>query len=112
VHPHCHQRAIGGSAADVTVLERAGYRVQVLDSGCCGLAGSFGFRREHDALSRQIASDRFLPLLAGVPDDAELIIDGFSCATQAGQLDARRGRSLAEVLLTHIAPGRGGDYEQ
>ena len=107
-HPHCHQRAIGGQAADRAVLERAGYRVQVLDSGCCGLAGSFGFRREHDAMSREIAADRFLPLLAGVPDDAELIIDGFSCVTQAAHLGARPGRSLAEVLLDHsVEPRRG-----
>ena len=104
VHPHCHLRALPGAlAADLAVLERAGYRAKVLDSGCCGLAGSFGFRREHDAMSRQIAADRFLPMLGAVPDDAELIIDGFSCATQAAQLGARRGRSLAEVLA---GPGR------
>jgi Fe-S oxidoreductase len=113
IHPHCHQRAIGGSAADAAVLERAGYEVQVLDSGCCGLAGSFGFRREHDAMSRQIAADRFVPLLAGLAPDAELIIDGFSCATQAAHLGLRPGRTLAEVLLAHVAgsarPSRGPD---
>ncbi len=99
VHPHCHLRAIGGQAADLAVLERAGYRAELLDSGCCGLAGSFGFRREHDAVSRQIAADRFLPAIAAVPDGAELIMDGFSCATQAAHLGARAGRSLAEVLI-------------
>jgi Fe-S oxidoreductase len=103
IHPHCHQRAIGGSAADVAVLERAGYQVRVLDSGCCGLAGSFGFRREHDAMSRQIAADRFVPLLAGVAPEAELVMDGFSCATQAAHLGVRPGRSLAEILLSVVA---------
>jgi FAD/FMN-containing dehydrogenase/Fe-S oxidoreductase len=104
IHPHCHQRAIGGSAADVAVLERVGYQVRVLDSGCCGLAGSFGFRREHDAMSRQIAADRFVPLLAGLPPGAELVIDGFSCATQALHLGVGPGRSLAEVVLSHVGP--------
>jgi FAD/FMN-containing dehydrogenase/Fe-S oxidoreductase len=109
VHPHCHLRAIGGQAADLAVLERAGYRVEMLDSGCCGLAGSFGFRREHDAMSRQIAAHRFLPAINAVPEDAELIMDGFSCATQAAHLGARSGRSLAEVLagvMTGVLPGR------
>ncbi len=107
VHPHCHLRAIGGLAADREVLARAGYAVEVLDTGCCGLAGSFGFRREHDGLSRQIAADRFLPLLAGVPANAELIIDGFSCATQAAHLGRRPGRSLAEVLAERSSQRAG-----
>ncbi|HTW98926.1 MAG TPA: FAD-binding and (Fe-S)-binding domain-containing protein, partial [Acidimicrobiales bacterium] len=48
VHPHCHQRATAGTAAERHVLERAGYEVTVLDVGCCGLAGSFGFEASHD----------------------------------------------------------------
>jgi FAD/FMN-containing dehydrogenase/Fe-S oxidoreductase len=109
VHPHCHARALGAQVADRAVLERAGYRVEVLDSGCCGLAGSFGFRREHDAMSRQIAADKFVPVLGAVPQDAELIIDGFSCATQAAHLGVRQGRSLAEVLAELLQARGGGD---
>nr|MDA8291431.1 FAD-binding and (Fe-S)-binding domain-containing protein [Actinomycetota bacterium] len=99
VHPHCHGRAVAGTGAERRVLERAGYRVEVLDAGCCGLAGSFGFRSEHDALSRQIAEDRFLPALRSLEPGTVLVLDGFSCATQARDLGAPAGRSLAEVLL-------------
>ena len=99
VHPHCHGRAVLGTNAERRVLERAGFEVEILDTGCCGLAGSFGFRAEHDQLSRRIAEDRFLPALRSAGDDAALVLDGFSCATQAAQLGAPSGRSLAELLL-------------
>lgn len=61
IHPHCHERATGGSSAQVRVLERLGFDVRLLDLGCCGLAGSFGYEAHHDELSREIANDRFLP---------------------------------------------------
>jgi FAD/FMN-containing dehydrogenase/Fe-S oxidoreductase len=99
MHPHCHQRASIGTSADQTVLERAGFDVEVLDAGCCGLAGSFGFRAEHDEMSREIAESKFLPALKGLDADTALVIDGFSCRTQADHLDARTGSSLAELLL-------------
>ena len=57
LHPHCHQRAVIGTSADQAVLRAAGYTVDVLDAGCCGLAGSFGFDAGHEAVSRQIGED-------------------------------------------------------
>ena len=99
VHPHCHQLASIGTTADRTVLERAGFDVEILDAGCCGLAGSFGFRAEHDEMSRQIGDSKFIPALAGMSSDTKLVIDGFSCRTQAEHLGARTGSSLAELLV-------------
>jgi FAD/FMN-containing dehydrogenase/Fe-S oxidoreductase len=99
VHPHCHQRAAIGTDADRAVLERAGFSVEILDAGCCGLAGSFGFRVEHDAISRRIAETKFLPALQDLDPEVALIIDGFSCRTQAQHLQVRTGSSLAELLL-------------
>ena len=107
VHPHCHQRAVGGVEAERRVLERAGCAVEVLDAGCCGLAGSFGFRKDHDALSRTIARDKWLPALGSVPQGAAIVVDGFSCATQARHLGGPAGTSLAELLLGTLAPGAG-----
>ncbi len=98
LHPHCHQRATAGTDAERRVLERAGCSVEVLDAGCCGLAGSFGFRRDHDAISRRIAAEKFLPALQGAAAGSEIVIDGFSCLTQARQLGAPCGTSLAELL--------------
>ncbi len=114
VHPHCQSRAVVGTRADRAVLERAGYEVEVLDAGCCGLAGSFGFTAgEHATLSRQIAEQTWLPRMhaaaAGVSDPgtsgeqagrapATVLADGFSCATQAAQLGGPPTRTLAELL--------------
>ncbi|SRR5579875_616455 len=96
VHPHCHQRAVVGTGADQAVLARLGYEAQVLDAGCCGLAGSFGFRSEHEALSRKIGEQLWVPkvraALAGAGADgaagagARLVVDGFSCRAQLSHL--------------------------
>ena len=104
VHPHCHQRATSGTRSDQRVLERAGFVVEVLDAGCCGLAGSFGFKREHEELSRQIGNDRFVPTLREKSATSTLVIDGFSCQTQAGHLGAPSGVSIPELLATLLAP--------
>lgn len=104
VHPHCHQRATIGTDADRVVLERAGYAVKILDAGCCGLAGSFGFRAEHDAMSQRIARSKFLPALQSLDQDVALVIDGFSCRTQAEHLKVRTGISLAELLFESAGP--------
>ncbi|MCL6091333.1 MAG: FAD-binding oxidoreductase [Actinobacteria bacterium] len=63
LHPHCHQRAVIGTSADQAVLAALGYEVEVLDAGCCGLAGSFGFDARTEALSRKIGEEFWLPKL-------------------------------------------------
>jgi len=98
VYPHCHQRATGSPTADRAVLEAAGFSVEVLDAGCCGLAGSFGFHAELDQLSRRVADGGFRPALEALPASTGLVVDGFSCATQAAQLGIGTTKSLAEVL--------------
>jgi FAD/FMN-containing dehydrogenase/Fe-S oxidoreductase len=104
IHPHCHQYAVQGTASEVRVLSMLGFDVEVLDAGCCGLAGSFGFQADHDELSRKIAEDRFLPLLTKSVATGPVIVDGFSCQLQAQELaDLRTFTSaelLASVLLT------------
>ncbi len=128
VHPHCQSRAVVGTAADRAVLERAGYDVEVLDAGCCGLAGSFGFTAgEHAELSRKIADQTWLPRLweaaQGTTDPgtsgerpgqppATVLADGFSCVTQAAQLGGPATSTLAELLArrlpTRPAPAGAG----
>src|SRR5581483_10182553 len=54
VHVHCHQRALMGTSADTAILRRLGLDARVLDAGCCGMAGAFGFEREHYAVSMRI----------------------------------------------------------
>ncbi len=98
LHGHCHQKAMGGNAADLTLLRAAGLEVQSPDTGCCGMAGSFGLKREHDATSRRIADLVLLPKLRNTAPASLVVADGFSCREQIEGLGGRRTLHLAEVL--------------
>ena len=103
VHPHCHERATGRPQATLQVLTRAGADVEMLDLGCCGLAGSFGYEAHHDDLSRQIAADRFLPGLADAATKGRrLVLDGFSCELQATHLSSLATTTLAQLLVEEL----------
>jgi Fe-S oxidoreductase len=105
VHRHCHHQAVMGFDADRDLLERMGLDFEVLDSGCCGLAGSFGFERDHHELSVKIAERRLLPAVRSAPASTLLIADGFSCRTQVEQLSDRRALHLAELIEMGIHDG-------
>jgi FAD/FMN-containing dehydrogenase/Fe-S oxidoreductase len=94
--PHCHQHAVMGYAADLSVLERAGATVTRL-GGCCGMAGNFGMEAGHYEVSVAVAEQQLLPALRADPD-AVLLADGFSCRTQAMDLAQRPAVHLAELL--------------
>lgn len=102
IHPHCHQRVARGMSSDLRVLGDAGFDVEVLDLGCCGLAGSFGFQKDHDELSRKIARDRFLPGVEKSALNGPLILDGFSCQLQALELARLVTTSTAQLLAEHL----------
>jgi Fe-S oxidoreductase len=105
IHPHCHARAAHASDADRRLLEALGFEVSVLDAGCCGLAGSFGFSAKHEPVSRVIGEEQWLPRLRDAGQDRTLIIDGFSCATQYTHLAPSGFTSpttLGELLRAHI----------
>jgi Fe-S oxidoreductase len=92
-----------GMSAEKELYERLGLDFEVLDSGCCGLAGSFGFERDHDQISREIAEQRLLPMLQEAPENALVIADGFSCKTQIEQLTDRKPLHTAEVIKLAMA---------
>ena len=98
LHGHCHQKALlgaGGSASALRLIPELD--VTVLDAGCCGMAGSFGFEREHYDLSVQIANLALLPALNQTPE-ALVVAPGTSCRHQIKDLAARRARHPLEVL--------------
>ncbi|MFH8738514.1 FAD-binding and (Fe-S)-binding domain-containing protein [Streptomyces sp. NPDC017964] len=95
---HCHQHATLGSKADDRVLARAGVDSGRLDSGCCGLAGNFGFEKGHYDVSVAVGEQALLPALREAPEDTVVLADGYSCRTQITQLSDRSPRHLAEVL--------------
>ncbi len=112
VHPHCQGRAAGLPAADRALLERLGFAPQILDAGCCGLAGSFGYSAKHEAISRRIGEEHWLPRLraaVGDEDRAPIVVDGFSCAMQLSHLSDLQSTSLVSLVRRTLerAAGRG-----
>jgi FAD/FMN-containing dehydrogenase/Fe-S oxidoreductase len=98
MHVHCHQAAVMGFDADLEVLEATGLDVERPDSGCCGLAGSFGFEKDKYDLSKAIYEQRLDGIVRGVDEQTLIVADGFSCKTQIEQLGGRRALHLAEAL--------------
>ena len=96
---HCHQHAILGFDRDQELLRDCGVDVDVLDSGCCGLAGNFGFERGHYDVSVACAERGLWPAVRDADPGTAILADGFSCRTQieAGHL-GREGMHLAELL--------------
>jgi Fe-S oxidoreductase len=101
---HCHQHAIMGFDADTQLLADAGARLERLDSGCCGLAGNFGFQRGHLGVSEACAEQVLLPRLRSAPDGTIALADGFSCRTQISELNCGgvQAMHLAELLAGAI----------
>jgi FAD/FMN-containing dehydrogenase/Fe-S oxidoreductase len=98
VHGHCHQKALIGMGPEKHLLDRTEADYHVLDSGCCGMAGSFGFEAEHYGISQQVGEHELYPHLRDAGRDTLIVADGFSCRTQVEQALGRRPLHLAEVL--------------
>jgi Fe-S oxidoreductase len=108
VHGHCHQKATMGMSAEESLYKRLGLDFEVLDSGCCGLAGSFGFERDHDEISRQIGERRLMPAVREAGEGTIVIADGFSCKTQIEQMTERRALHTAQVIEMALERGPSG----
>jgi Fe-S oxidoreductase len=103
VHGHCHQRAVASLTPDQHLLKAAGYEVEVLDAGCCGMAGSFGFEREKYDLSQKIGELALLPAVRNAGGGASIVSDGFSCREQIEQATGVHPRHSAELLAAAIS---------
>ncbi len=90
VHGHCHHKAILKMEADKKILDKTGLDYQVLDSGCCGMAGSFGFEKDHYDVSQQVGELVLLPAVRDASQDTLIIADGFSCREQIAQATDRQ----------------------
>lgn len=107
VQPHCHQHAVLHYADEKAVLEDAGVDARVLDAGCCGLAGNFGFQRGHHDVSVACAEDKLLPALRDAEPETMVLADGFSCRTQIRDLtENRTPRHTASVLADALRDRR------
>jgi Fe-S oxidoreductase len=103
LHTHCHQKSLWGAESSARLLRRlVGDRLKALDTGCCGMAGSFGFAREKHDLSMQIGELSLLPIVREAPADAIIVATGTSCRHQIHDGAARRAIhpiELAAMLL-------------
>ena len=105
LHGHCHQKALGLVPPARALLERIpAVEIDELDAGCCGMAGSFGYAREHFDLSRQIGERRLLPAARALAADEILVASGVSCRHQVRDLAGVRAHHPAELLAGLLAP--------
>ena len=110
LHGHCHHKATGGIESERTLLEAAGLEVDVVDSGCCGMAGAWGYEPAHYDVSQACGERALFPAVRGAPVDDLVVADGFSCKTQIEQgVRGRRPLHVAQVLK--LAAG-GDPFEQ
>ncbi|WP_322060000.1 FAD-binding and (Fe-S)-binding domain-containing protein [Paraburkholderia sp. J63] len=100
VHTHCHQRACGGAGAEKTI------GANVLDTGCCGMAGAFGYHDKTATIAKAVGEKELVPKLRLLSDDAILVADGFSCRTQIGKLTGRKAQHLAQAIASAYSHGR------
>jgi FAD/FMN-containing dehydrogenase/Fe-S oxidoreductase len=108
VQGHCHQKAVVGLHGEARVLERLGVAYAVLDAGCCGMAGAFGFEKEKYEVSMRVGERVLLPAVRAAATDVLVIADGFSCREQIAQSTDRRALHLADLLAMALRQGPEG----
>ncbi|MGH8160681.1 MAG: FAD-binding and (Fe-S)-binding domain-containing protein [Gammaproteobacteria bacterium] len=98
VHGHCHHKSIMGMESEKSLLDKLGLDYEIPDSGCCGMAGSFGFEKGKYPVSIAIGERMLLPKLREADPDTLIIANGFSCREQIAQTTGRHALDIAEVI--------------
>ncbi len=99
VHGHCHHKAVfGGPGTEIALLREAGAAVELIQAGCCGMAGPFGFEADKFEVSKTIANQGLLPAVQSAGPTTIVVADGFSCREQIDQLAHTKALHFAEVL--------------
>ena len=102
VHGHCHQKAFGAMQPVLDVLRLIPDAApSLIDSSCCGMAGSFGYEASHHAVSMQMAELNLLPAVRAAPE-ALIVADGTSCRHQIADAASRQALHVARVLADHL----------
>jgi Fe-S oxidoreductase len=98
-HGHCHQKALVGTRPAMEVLGSIrGCEALEIDSGCCGMAGSFGFEKEHYDISLKIGELALFPAIRSQQGDFDVVSDGVSCRQQIEHGTGKQAKHLVEVL--------------
>jgi Fe-S oxidoreductase len=98
VQGHCHHKAIMRLKEEKAVMDKVGLDHEVLESGCCGMAGSFGYEKDKYQVSIACGERSLLPAVRKAGVSTIIVADGFSCKEQIAQQTNRHGLHLAEVL--------------
>jgi Fe-S oxidoreductase len=98
VHGHCHQKALYGTQAMKTLLSQGDQTVSEIPSGCCGMAGSFGYEKEHYDISRKIGESVLFPAVKGMKAGTALVANGFSCRHQIQHFTGVEAKHWVEVI--------------
>ena len=108
VHGHCHHKAVLKMGAEQRLFTRMELDAQVLDSGCCGMAGAFGFEREHYDIAQKVGERVLMPAVRRTASDTLIVADGFSCREQIAQNTERQALHPAQVLQMALRQGPDG----
>ena len=104
LHGHCHQKALSSVVPTVKMLELpVKYQVRMIPSGCCGMAGSFGYEAEHFEVSQKIGELVLLPAVRETPADVLIAAPGTSCRHQIKDATGRRAFHPIEILHDALA---------
>jgi Fe-S oxidoreductase len=98
VQQHCHQKSVLDASAEASVLKKLGLQLEILDSGCCGMAGAFGFEAKHYDVSVAAGERVLLPKVRAADERTIVIADGFSCREQIAQLTDRQALHPVQVM--------------
>jgi anaerobic glycerol-3-phosphate dehydrogenase C subunit len=98
-HGHCHQKALNGAQYSMEILRLSpNYNVELIDAGCCGMAGSFGYEKEHYDLSMKIGGDRLFPAVNNKGSEWEIAVMGVSCRQQIEHGTERHPKHMIELF--------------
>lgn len=106
VHGHCHQKSVFGMAAEMALLKRLGIRARTVESGCCGMAGAFGFNPKYYAVSVKAGEAALLPAVRAADEHTMIIASGYSCREQIAQLTDRNALHVSEVVALALNRAR------
>lgn len=109
LHGHCHHKAIMQMTHEEKLLQKMGLDYELLDDGCCGMAGSFGYEKGmHYTVSVKAAERALLPAIRNAATDTLIIADGFSCRGQIEQLSDRKGLHTAQIIQMALQEDKDG----
>jgi Fe-S oxidoreductase len=100
IHGHCHQKALYSTKGMKTIFSKTGKTVKEIPSGCCGMAGSFGYEKEHYDISQKIGEEILFPAIRSMKEGTVVVANGFSCRHQIQHFTGVKAKHWVETIRT------------